>query len=105
MALTSTVLSTNTQSIYTSVGNNAVTTMYLCNTGNVTAHFSVYAVPSGNSASNDNAIYYRVPLTSQDTYVIDNEKLILGNGDSIYANIVVSGANIQVVATVSTIGI
>ena len=110
MALLSTVLTANISSIYTSNGNSVVTTMYFCNTGNITAEFSLYAVPAGANAGISNAIYYMVPLTSHDTYVIDTERLMFENGDGIFANIVIDAnidANLMpmVVATITSIGI
>lgn len=88
MALTSTILTTTPTNAFLSNGNNAVTTMYLCNTGNITAYFNIYAVPAGTQADAGKLIYYRVPLTSYDTYIIESEKLILQDGDSIKAEII-----------------
>jgi len=110
MALLSTVLTANISSIYTSNGNSVVTTMYFCNTSNITAEFSLYAVPSGANAGISNAIYYMVPLTSHDTYVIDTERLMFENGDGIFANLTLDAnvdANLSptVVATITSIGI
>lgn len=107
MAFTSTFLSNIPQSIFTSTGNNAITTMYFCNTGNVLAHFNVYAVPFTGNAEANTAIYFRVPLTIHDTYVMDTEKLVLEDGDSLWANVelVADMANLAVISTVSSIGI
>jgi len=88
MALTSTILTTAPGDIFQSNGNTAITSMYICNTGNITVYFNIYAVPNGSQTNNSRLIYYRVPLVSYDTYVIDSEKLILNNGDKLRANIV-----------------
>jgi hypothetical protein len=88
MALTSKVLTIVPESIFTSQGNNAITTMYVCNTSNAAAQFSMYAVPSGQTATNDKLMYYQVPLAAGDTYVIDSEKLVLGPGDALYASVI-----------------
>jgi len=87
MALKSTVIGTAAVSVYTSIGNTVVTSMYLCNTGNVAVQFNIYAVPAGYNLSDTKLIYYQVPLTPKDTYVIDTEKLVLEHNDKIYANI------------------
>lgn len=106
MALQSTLLSNVAANIFTSNGSSVVTAMYICNTGNSSVHFSIYAVPVGLTAGANTAIYYRVPLTSHDTYVIDTERMMFENGDELYANISEGpDANISVVATVSSIGI
>lgn len=88
MALTSTVLTTSTASVFTSNGENAVTAIYLCNTGDTAVQFNMHAVPNGTMANSTNLIYYQVPLAGKDTYVIDSEKLILENLDSLQARIV-----------------
>lgn len=88
MALTSTILTTTPDSIYTSVGTNVITTMYFCNTGDIAVQFNIHVVPKDALVSDTNIIYYRVPLTSHDTYVIDTEKLMFEDGDALHASIV-----------------
>jgi len=106
MAIKSTLLSNIAADIFTSNGPSVVTAMYVCNTGNAAVHFNIFAVPVGLTASSNTAIYYRVPLTSYDTYVIDSEKLMFENNDQLYANIVENmSSNTRVVVTVSSIGI
>lgn len=85
MSITNTKINTALKSIYTSVGDNAVVVAYFCNTSEQSVDFSVHAVSQGNIASSDNLIYSNVNLTSNDTYVMDNEKLILGDGESLWA--------------------
>jgi hypothetical protein len=87
MAFTSTILDVAPTSVFTSNGNTAITTMYICNTGDIEVQFSIYAVPNGQNPDSNRAIYYRVPLTSHDTYVVDTEKLILEHGDALYADV------------------
>lgn len=69
--------------VYTSTGNSAITWLSLNNWGpsNVTAN--LFVVPSGNTASTSNQVYYTLLLQSGDTYQIykANEKLIMANGD------------------------
>jgi len=107
MSLYSTVLNNTVSNIFVRNGENIVTTMYFCNSGNVTAYISVYAVPAGNIASANNAIYYTIPICHHDTYVVEHEKLALDNGDAICANITspTVDANVRVVATVSSYGV
>jgi len=103
MAITSTILTTSAQSIFTSTGTNgdAVTTMYLCNTSGITQTFNVYLVPASGTASNTNIIYVTYPVTSTDTYVIQ-DRLLLNPGDSIQA--LASNAS-SIVATVSSLSV
>jgi hypothetical protein len=103
MAIKSTTLTTSAQSIFTSTGTHgdAVTTMYLCNTSGYTQTFNIYLVPANGTASNNNAIYITYPVTSTDTYVIQ-DRLLLNPGDTIQA--LASNAG-SVVATVSSLSV
>lgn len=107
MALTSTFLSNVTSSIFTSEGSNAITSAYFCNTGERIAYLTVYAVPKLNLPNDNNIIYYQIPIAIQDTYVLDTEKIVLEDGDSLHAQIAYNyfESNTKVIATVSTIGI
>jgi hypothetical protein len=81
-------VTTSAASVYTSVGNTAITFLSLCNysAGNVVAN--VFVVPSGNSAGNTNIIINNINITIGDTYQLyaGAEKLLLNNGDSVQIN-------------------
>lgn len=100
MAIQSTVITSGTpQSMVTAAGNIAVTTVYLCNRSPVTVTTNVYIV--GNAVSNfDNIIYSNLSIAGYDTYIMEQERLILGFGDSIQANTDSVSFN-SLVATVS----
>jgi hypothetical protein len=87
-------VTTAAAAVYTSSGNTAVTFLSLCNytAGNVTAN--VFVVPSGNSAGNLTAVLSSIEIAANDTYQLyaGNEKLVLGNGDSVQANANVDNA-------------
>jgi len=80
--------------VYTSSGNTAVTFLSICNysAGNVTAN--VFVVPNGGSAGNLTAVLTSLEIAANDTYQFyaGNEKLVLGNGDSVQANANVDNA-------------
>jgi hypothetical protein len=98
--ITSTSLTTNPAAIFTSVGTTVVSTMYFCNTNTTVAYgFSVWLVPSGGGVSNTNMIYNNVNVVAKDTYVVDREKIVLSNGDAIYAY---SNINGNISATISS---
>jgi len=108
MAFISTQLTNIATPIFTSISPSiAITVIYMCNTGSTSVLFNIFAVSFGNVASYNNVIYHSVPLTTNDTYVIDTEKLILGPGDSLWANLTVPlmTANMRVISTVSAIEI
>jgi hypothetical protein len=81
-------VTTSAASVYTSVGNTAITFLSLWNysAGNVAAN--VFVVPSGNSAGNTNIIINNINITVGDTYQLyaGAEKLLLNNGDSVQVN-------------------
>jgi type III secretory pathway component EscT len=102
MTILSTVIGSTNSTIYTSVNNSTTTTIYFCNTGTTAVTINVYAVTSGATASLANVLYYELQITPTDTYLLDTERMILSNGDSI----VVSASIADVVtATVSYMGL
>jgi hypothetical protein len=99
MAITNTRLSTATSTpVFTAVGQQAITVMYMCNTSGSPAKVNVFCIDSGDSSgpSNENTIYSELEITANDTYVISTEKLILDNGDFIEVE-----ANVADVITVT----
>jgi hypothetical protein len=102
MAITNTSLDTYTQEIYHSYGENAVTTIYLCNTSGNTVMVDLHACKANTTPSTSNLIYYQLPIAAGDTYVIDTEKLILETDDTLQAFADTGNA---VVATTISIGI
>ena len=86
MAISNTVLTTSPTAIFTSTGNNIVSLLYFCNTTGVTHTVNMYLVPNGGSATTSTMVYNNVAITASDTFVVSTEKIILSNGDAIYAN-------------------
>jgi len=106
MAIINTALTTIPSDIYVSSGNTVVSAMYFCNTDSGAINFNLYAIPSGVTTANANVqIYNSVQVASLDTFVVDWEKLALGNGDRLVANITFGQANLAITATVSYVGI
>ena len=108
MSIQNTSLTTVASNIYVSSGNSVISTMYFCNTYTAAVYFNVYIIPaasSGFAANVATQIYSNVQLASNDTYVADWEKLVLGPGDQIRANITNASANAAVTSTVSYVGI
>lgn len=115
MALTTvgiieTAVSSGTQNgttIYTSSGNNAITTIIACNNSVSDISVTLYAVPSGKNAYNNPECTFVSNLTipAGDTVSFDQEKLVLGNGDVLcgIASSAYSGTGVSVV--VSTLAV
>ena len=102
MALAKAALTASAAAIYTSSGNSAVTTIYFCNYSGSDRTVTVHLVASGDSADNTNIIYQALPVVAGDTYVLDTEKVILANGDTIQA---LASATSSIAASVSYIGV
>ena len=99
MAIVNTaILATNT-TLYTSSGNNAITTVIICNTGSNDRTLTLHAVPSGGSVGAVNMIVNALVVPASDTVSFDQEKMVLSNGDSLVA----VGSNTNLSATVSTL--
>jgi hypothetical protein len=93
MSITTSYITSTGNTIYTSSGNTAITWLTVTNYGNSDVSANVWVVPNGSSPSNINRIIASLAIlsaantTGGDTYQIyvGGEKLLLGNGDSIYA--------------------
>ena len=105
MSVQNTQITTSASNIYVSSGNTVVSVMYFCNTGASAVNLNVFLMPAavaGSVTTTAYQIYSNIQLASNDTYVTEWEKVVLGNGDVIKANCT---ANSAVTATVSYVGI
>jgi hypothetical protein len=110
MAINNTAIAATSTPIYTSVGNNAITTIIVCNkivfdaanplTG-LTALY-LHAVPSGGSVTDTNLIVNGLPIPAGETVSFDQEKMVLANGDMLIAR---SDSPANLVVTVSTLAV
>lgn len=108
-----TIGSTNTL-IYTSSGNNAITTIIVCNTATFnpaspltgSTNLYLYAVPSadvsGTSTSAKHTLINGLPIPAGETVTLDQEKVVLSSGDVIIAK---SDLPANLVITVSTLAV
>lgn len=92
-----------TTAAFTATGDVAVTVIYICNTSATDGDVDVYLVPNGATVGAQHLIYKNLIIRSNDTYIIDSEKLILGNGDRIFIAAPDSAGEFN--ATISTIGV
>jgi hypothetical protein len=88
--------------VYTSAGNSAVTTMYLCNKTSTATTINLFVVSSGFQANGLNIVYSNLSIAGNDTYILETERLLFNNGDLIAAN---ASAASTVIATTSFTGI
>lgn len=78
------ITSTSETDVYTSVGESGITTLMICNHhASTDAIVNVYVVPSADTAGTANQILKNLTIVASDTFVMDMEKLILSDGDTI----------------------
>ena len=99
MAIVNTAILATSTTIYTSTGNNAITTVIICNTGSVDRTLTLHAVPNGGSVGTVNMIVNALTVPAGDTVSFDQEKMVLSNSDSLVA----IGSDTGLSATVSTL--
>jgi hypothetical protein len=99
MAITnSTVTDSTAAAVYSSTGNTAVTTVYLCNKTPTSCIVNLFVVSSGFQANGENIIYSNLVIAGDDTYIMEAERLLFTSGDSLAANTNIANS---VVATTS----
>jgi hypothetical protein len=108
MAIRSVAIGTGNTTLYTSSGNNAVTTIMICNTAtydplNPTAgltYLDLHFVASTDGISSTNLVVNQLPVPAGETVTFDTEKIILANNDRVVAS---SASPANLVATISTL--
>jgi hypothetical protein len=76
----------------------AVTSMFFCNLSNDPISLTLYLVPNGDEANFSNIVFTNLTIQGLDTFALDTEKVILDNGDSIWA--ASSDADLSVVLSI-----
>lgn len=76
-------IGTGATTVYTSSGTTAITCMFFMNDNASARTLSVHVVQSGGSIANTNQIVKTITVDPADTYVVNLEKLVLSNGDTI----------------------
>lgn len=94
MAIANTRLTTTgLTTVYTSSGNNAITTIIVCNTGTVdltnettrASDLDLYLVPNSSSATEATRIISKLTIPAGETVFFSEERVVLGNGDTVQA--------------------
>jgi hypothetical protein len=105
MAITNRLVYTTATTIFTAVGDQAITTVMFCNTDAVnTCILDIHVVPAPGVPTSATYILKSLNLPATETFVLDAEKLILSNGDAIVAQ-EKAGYSQVVAATVSSVSI
>jgi len=102
MAISQQAVGTSATTVYTSTNTTAITCMFFMNDNAASRTLDVHVVKSGESLGTANKIVKTITIDPADTYVINIEKLVLDNGDTIQC---VASAATSVYATVSSVAI
>lgn len=104
MALRNTFLTnTNVTQVFSATVQTALTTVIFCNTSPTTAtSVNVYAVPFGSSPLVSTQIMKSLPLAAGDTFVLDTERLILEQNDTVWAQSAAAGCITVTVSALTT---
>lgn len=101
MALNNTAVLSSATDIYTSVGETCVVSAFFCNYSASPVTVSIFAVPSGGSATDDTVILKNISINASDTYILNTERMILDDGDKIVAVANTAGAVTAIVSSTS----
>ena len=93
---------TSGTTVYTSSGTTAITCMFFMNDNASARTLDVHVVQNGGSASGTNKIVKAITIDPADTYVVNLEKLVLSNGDTIQC---VASVGSSIYPTVSSVTI
>lgn len=102
MAIAQATILNTTTTLYTSSGTTAVTVIYIVNDSASPITLQLYVVPSGGSATAATRVVKDLAIAAGDTYIMDTERLVLDNGDTIRAAASVTGVSYS---TISYIGV
>jgi hypothetical protein len=103
MAINNVRIASTSTAVFSAEGQQAITTIIFCNTSEATdATINVFAVPFGSNAGVTTQIINQVSIPVAETFVMDTERLILEDGDVIYAQASQSDVITATVSSVST---
>lgn len=95
-------IGTGATTVYTSSGTTAITCMFFMNDNAASRTLSVHVVQSGGSIANTNQIVKTITIDPADSYVINTEKLVLSNADTIQCT---ASAGSSIFPTISSVDI
>lgn len=102
MTILNTQVATIPTQIFLANGQQAITTMIFCNVTTVTNNLSVFAVPFGSNADPTTQILKNVEIPPEETFVMDTERLVLEDNDSIFALSKISNGIVATISSVAT---
>ena len=108
IAITATTVSSGSPlgtTIYSSSGDNAITSIIACNNSGSAITFTLYACPAGKTPYDnpETTIVSALSIPAGDTVSFDQEKLVLASGDKICATAGSSYSGTGVSVVISTL--
>jgi hypothetical protein len=104
MAIKNTLVTNANSVMYASSGANAITSMIVCNYGASTSNLTLFALAaadvSGTTTNVRHTIISALPIPPGETVSLDQEKLVLANGDTLIA---IASVNSMLTFTISTL--
>lgn len=92
MALSQQRLNSDGITVYTSSGNTAITTIFVTNVTTSATTVTLHLYSSGGTASDTTAIWKDISVAGKDTFSMNNERIIMGNGDVLAGTSTTNGA-------------
>ena len=71
--------------IYSSVGDSAITTIFFCNTDASDRIITVWIVPNGDTLGDEHMIMKELTINATDTFAFGSERILMGASDTIQA--------------------
>ena len=102
MALFQVQLGETATTVFDPTAASAVTTLFLCNTHSATVTVTLYLITGTEAPDDANAIWKDISIASKDTFVMNNERLILAATDFI-KGLASVGDTVTVTGTFTTI--
>jgi hypothetical protein len=102
MAFVQTTLDIAPTEIITADRTVVITVLYLVNTGPSAVTITVYLVPAGGVAGAGTILYQNLNCDSDQTLAVLTERVLLDNGDAVWAE---CSGQFSVVATIATVAV
>jgi hypothetical protein len=71
--------------IYSSVGDSAITTIFFCNTDSSNRDITVWIVPNGDTLGDQHMMMKELTIIATDTFAFGSERILMSAGDTVQA--------------------
>ena len=102
MALFQAQLGTSDTEIFNPTAESAVTTIFICNTHTSAITVTIHLINGSGTPDDTSAILKDISIAAKDTYVMNNERIILAAADNI-KGFASTGSKVTVTGSFTTI--